>query len=61
MALPTRAQQVGWVVLLTALGVLAAVRVGCGQAAAGAAGDPSSSPAAPFAPGAVEAGAGRGW
>ena len=61
MALPTRAQQVGWVVLLTALGVLAAVRVGCGQAAAGAAGDPPSSPAGSFAPGAVEAGGGRGW
>lgn len=30
MKQPTRAQQVGWVVLLTALGVLAAVRIGCG-------------------------------
>lgn len=30
MKLPTRGQQVGWVVLLTALGVLAAVRIGCG-------------------------------
>jgi len=30
MRLPTRAQQIGWVVLLTALGVLAAVRIGCG-------------------------------
>ena len=59
MALPTRAQQVGWVVLLTALGVLAAVRIGCSQAAAGGAEDTLSSPAAPFAPGAVEAGAGR--
>ena len=38
MGQPTRAQQVGWVVLLTALGVLAAVRVGCGQTAAGGAG-----------------------
>ena len=37
MKQPTRAQQVGWVVLLTALGVLAAVRMGCGQEVVGGA------------------------
>ena len=34
MSLPTRAQQIGWVVLLTALGALAAARIGCSPAAA---------------------------
>ena len=29
MNLPTRTQQIGWVVLLTALLALAAVRIGC--------------------------------
>lgn len=60
MGLPTRAQQVGWVVLLTALGVLAAVRIGCSQAAAGGVGDPPPPPAGLFSLGAVQAGGGRG-
>ena len=55
MGLPTRAQQVGWVVLLTALGVLAAVRMGCSQAGAAGVEDPLP----PAAPGAVQAGSGR--
>ena len=60
MGLPTRAQQVGWVVLLTALGVLAAIRIGCSQVAAGDVGDPPTPRAASSAPGAVQAGGGRG-
>lgn len=59
MGRPTRAQQVGWVVLLTALGVLAAVRIGCSQAAAGGVGDLPPS-AGVFVPGAVQTGGGRG-
>lgn len=58
MGLPTRAQQVGWVVLLTALGVLAAVRIGCSQVAAGGGDLPPS--AGLFALGTVQAGSGRG-
>ena len=61
MALPTRAQQVGWVVLLTALGVLAAVRMGCSQAAAvGTGGDPGTPSTASLAPEIMHAGGGRG-
>jgi hypothetical protein len=30
VTLPTRAQQIGWVVLLTALAVLVVIRTGCG-------------------------------
>ena len=60
MALPTRAQRVGWVVLLTALGVLAAVRLGCSQAAAGSVEDLPEPPIGSFVPGAVQAGSGGG-
>ena len=59
MGRPTRSQQVGWVVLLTALGVLAAVRIGCSQVAAGDVGDLAPS-AGLFVPGAVRTGGGRG-
>ena len=60
MGLPTRSQQIGWVVLLTALAVLAAVRIGCGEAMVRTAGTPPAPLTVPFAPGVMQAGSDLG-